>query len=246
VYGDLFRRILIDAGGYPENSVVVTGQPSHDVPYDVGQDAARERISQQLNLQPEVTTVVLAVQTRTGLAHDQNVKLVKTALETIRGFPEHRLLVKFYPRDDRPLRKRIAREKGLLDDLVFAGNVNLFDLLQACDLLVTSSPTVALEAMLFQKPVVTIDPTATGEMASYAESGASIGVTSPDELAQAIRSVLTDEPVRRKLDEGRTRFITDRLHPRDGNAARRVITLAIDMADDHARQAARSTQGEPE
>jgi len=244
VFSELTRHILVSAGGYPENSVVVTGQPSHDLLDDMRGDGARARICYRLSIGPEATIVVLAIQTRTGLAHEQTVKLLRNVLDAIREFPEHRLLVKFCPGEEPSLRRRIAREKGLLDEIVLAGAVNLFDLLQACDLLVTSSPTVALEAMLFEKPVIAVETTGAGEMMSYAEAGAAIGVTDPAQLVAAIRSVLTDESVRRRLDEGRTRFLDDHLPPRDGNAAVRVIGLALTMADEHARRAAGSARDE--
>jgi len=244
VFGELSRQILVGAGGYPEDRVVVTGQPSHDLLDDMRGDDARQRICHRLSIRPEATIVVLAIQTRTGLAHDQTVKFVRNVVEAIREFPEHRLLVKFYPGEERPLRRRIAREKGLLDEIVLAKAVNLFDLLHACDLLITSCPTVALEAMLFEKPVVAVEAVGAGEMMSYAETGAAVGVADPAQLIEAVRSVLTDEAVRRRLDEGRTRFIADYLHPRDGNAARRVTALALAVADEHARRAAGSTQGE--
>jgi glycosyltransferase involved in cell wall biosynthesis len=243
VFGELTRNILIGAGGYPEDGVVVTGQPSDDLLNAMREDGARERICRRLNISAEATLVVLAIQTRTGLSHEHNVKLVRNGLEAIREFPEHRLLVKFYPGEEPPLRRRIAREKGLLDEIVLAKAVNLFDLLQACDLLITSCPTVALEAMLFGKPVVVIETPGAGEMMSYAEVGAAVCVTDAGQLVSVIRSVLTDEAVRRRLDEGRARFVAGHLHPRDGNAARRVVELALTMADEHARQAAGSIQG---
>ena len=232
VYGELFKRTLVDRGGYPPDSVVVTGQPSYDFLYNTRDNDAKERICRQLDIDPEKQIVVLATQTHHGFSDYQNRLLLETVFDAMLEFPENNLVVKLHPAEDPALHRRVASEKRLLDEVVIVKDVNLFDLLQASEVLITAHSTVALEAMLFGKPVVTVNVTGTPDVMPYAESGAAVSVSDAAELVRAIRAVLTDENVRRRLAESRNGFLADCLHPVDGKAARRVVDLALGMVKD--------------
>jgi len=229
VYGELFKRTLIDKGGYPPESVVVTGQPSYDFLYNTRDNGAKERICRQLDIDPEKEIVVLATQTHRGFSDYQNRLLLETVFDAMQEFPQNKLVVKLHPAEDAALHRRVARARRLLDDVVIVKDVNLFDLLLASEVLITAHSTVALEAMLFGKPVITVNVTGTPDVMPYAESGAAVGVSDAAELVRAIRSVLTGENVRRRLAESRDSFLADCLHPVDGKAARRVVDLALGL-----------------
>ena len=65
---------------------------------------------------------------------------------------------------------------------VFAfGEVSLYDALNAADLFVTSFSTAALEAMMFNVPVVTVEPFPPNF--SYSKSGAVFAARTAEELA---------------------------------------------------------------
>jgi len=236
VYGKFFERILVENGGYPEGSVVVTGQPSYDFLYNARDNGARERICSQLDIGRSQDIVVLATQTHRGFTNDQNRRLLEIVFDAIGEFPGKKLVVKLHPAEEPSLHRRIARERGVLDDIVIVKDVNLFDLLRACEMLITAHSTVALEGMLFDKPVVTVNVTGGRDVMPYAESGAAIGVRDAAELTGAMRAVFTDDELQKKLQDGRKKFIADCLYPLDGRAARRVADLALSMADAHAKK----------
>jgi len=229
VYGDLFKRTLIDKGGYPPDSVVVTGQPSYDFLYNTRENGAKERICHQLDIDPSKQIVVLATQTHRGFSDCQNRLLLEIVFDAMRELPQSKLVVKLHPAEKPALHRRVASEKGLVDEIVIVKDVDLFDLLQSSEVLVTAHSTVALEAMLFGKPVITINVTGAPDVMPYAASGAAVSVREAAQLVGAIRAVLTDEDVRRRLAESRESFLADCLRPVDGKAARRVVDLALGM-----------------
>jgi UDP-N-acetylglucosamine 2-epimerase len=232
VYGELFKRTLVEEGGYPADSVAVTGQPAYDFLYNTTDNDSKERICQQLGIDPDKEIVVLATHMHGGAGDYQKRRLLETVFDAMIEFPELKLVVKLHPAEDPALHRRVAGERRLLDDIVIVKDVNLFDLLRASGVLITAHSTVALEAMLFGKPVVTVNVTGTPDVMPYAERGAAVSVRDAAHLVEAIRAVLTEEDLRRRLAESREAFLADCLHPVDGKAARRVVDLALGMVED--------------
>src|SRR4029077_1011946 len=101
---------------------------------------------------------------------------------------------------------------GLDDKVRFLGHRDdVPRLLAASDLLVLPSlyeglPNVVLEAMRFRKPVVATAAPGTTEVVVDGETGLLVPVKTPTALAKAIRAVLRDPSLARRLGEaGRTR-----------------------------------------
>jgi len=231
VYGELFKRILVARGGYPERSVIVTGQPLYDSLHNTRDNGAEERIRRQFNIASDRHIVVLATHTHRGFTLDQSRHLLGTVFEAVCEVPQAKLIVKLHPAEEPSLYRVVAKEKSVLEDVLIVRDVNLFDLLRGCTMLLTAHSTVGLEAMLFGKPVITVNVTGERDVMPYAESGAAVEVRNAAELAHAIRTILGDNETARKLEEGRTRFLADSLRPLDGNAGRRIADLAVSMAD---------------
>ncbi|MCK5558325.1 MAG: CDP-glycerol glycerophosphotransferase family protein, partial [Candidatus Hydrogenedentes bacterium] len=233
VYGELFKRVLVERGGYSPNSVIVTGQPSHDFLHNMRDDGGTQRICRQLGVDPGEEIAVLVTQTHRDFSLDQNRQLLEMVFEAIRDCSHSKLVVKLHPAEEPSLHRQVALEKGVLDAILIVKDVRLCDLLRACELVITAHPRMALDAMLFGKPVIAVNVTGARDAIPYAESGAAIGVRDAAELGKAIRTVLKDGEVRKKLQEATKKFLADCLHTLDGKAAQRVTELALSMAYAH-------------
>lgn len=116
---------------------------------------------------------------------------------------------------DGPLRsdlEAMAAAFGLRLAVKFLGHrEDVPRLLAASDLLVLPSlyeglPNVVLEAMRFRKPVVATAAPGTTEVVRHGETGLLVPVKQPTALAQAIRTVIEDPDLGRRLgNAGRTR-----------------------------------------
>ena len=73
----------------------------------------------------------------------------------------------------------------------------MYDALNAADLFVTSFSTAALEAMMFNVPVVTVEPFPPNF--SYSKSGAVFAARTAEELAGLARRILTEVDFRRAV-----------------------------------------------
>jgi glycosyltransferase involved in cell wall biosynthesis len=135
-------------------------------------------------------------------------------------------------------RKRIedaARSLGVDDRVTFLGyREDVPDLLAACDLFVLPSlyeglPVSVLEAMAAGKPVVATEIGGTREAVSNGETGLLVSPGDPNALAGAIRSVLSDPQLARRLGEaGRQRaleeFSADRMVRKVTQVYERVLS----------------------
>jgi glycosyltransferase involved in cell wall biosynthesis len=225
VMGDLSRR-LWKGQGVPGNKLVVTGAPRFDDKYQWDPGAA-DRIRAALDIPSDKPIITFATQPLAMAVVEQNVNHVVRAAER---FLDHQLVFKVHPRED------VARYQSLLAKLdacnvVIAQQVDLNALLQASDLVITGFSTVALEAMIFQRPVLIINLTGEPDPVDYVSSGAALGAYAPQDIVKQMERLLTDAEVNAALSENRRRYVMDQLYKVDGQAARRVVELMQRLAD---------------
>ena len=229
VYGELYKRVLVEKGGYPQDSVIVTGQPSYDFLHNMRDDGAKVRVCRQLGIEPTERIALLVTHPYRESRDGHNRRVLEITFEAIRNSSRNRLVVKLHQAEEPSLHRQIASEKGVIHNVLIVKDVPLFDLLRACELVITAHPRVVLEAVLFGKPVITVNVAEGRHGAPYAGSGAAVSVRDSEELVKAIEAVSADDELRAKLQEARRILLADCLHPLDGRAAQRVADLAVSM-----------------
>jgi len=225
VFGERSKKVLVKRGVEPEK-LVGTGQPRFDKL--VGKDfAGKKEIYHQLNINDDKGLVVLTTQ----LDDSEGEAVFRNVADAMKKFPEKHLIVKVHPGGSIDFYQRIANEMGI-NNVVITKNIDLYGLLNACDVMLTSFSTTGLEAMILGKPVITINLTGIPDIVPYAESGAAIGVCKPEELASAINSALYDEKTRKSLEEMRKKFVYESAYKMDGKASERVAGLIEEMINE--------------
>ena len=91
--------------------------------------------------------------------------------------------------------------------------------------MITVSSTTGLETLIMGKYLITINLSGKPDEMPYAESGAAIGVYKPKDIAPAIKSILEDQIVRKKLTKKTKVFIYDQCYKIDGKASERIINM---------------------
>lgn len=215
--------------GAPADKIFVTGQPRFDLIWQTKMD--KEQIMSQLGVPENKGIVVLATQPLGTLwRQGDREEFVEAVASAMSEFPEKQLVIKLHPGEKiEEYREMLA---GIDNEAIICQSIDLYGLLRACDLLMTAHSTVALEAMILNKPVITINLTGKPDVMPYAESGAALGVYKKEDLALAIRKALYDPEVRKDLQRNREKFVYEHAYKLDGKASKRVAKLIVQLVEE--------------
>jgi CDP-glycerol glycerophosphotransferase (TagB/SpsB family) len=220
VAGRTARDAYVQRGVNPDN-VHITGQPRFDA--ILKREFHSGNLKVELGIPADRGIIVMATQSFTGVRSEELLReTIAAVINASAQFPHHQLVIKPHPQEDATCYQRIAAG---MDGVIVRQKVDIYELLHACDLLITGYSTVALEAMLFNKPVITINLTGKPDIATYAGSGAALGVYRKEDLAPAIQSALFDSRTREELTQRRRAFFLENAYQPDGQASRRVAEL---------------------
>jgi hypothetical protein len=230
--------------GVPEESVKVVGSPVHErmaaSDNRVLRPGERRELAVRLGL-PEGRPIVLyAAQ---FLDHKRLIAQMMPAVRRSNAV----LLVKFHPRmtDDLSAWRGWASAEGFRphEILFYRDEVNSFDALRLCDVCVTVFSTVAVEAMILEKPVVYVQYLEVAYALPYASTyGAGIDAESPEELQSGIERILGDDALRREIVARGQAGARDDLAGLDGRSLERTLDEIAALV---ARRKGRTRAGGP-
>jgi len=220
VFGDAFKDALVKRGVNPED-IVVTGQPRFDVLVNTKYD--KKWIYEKLDINKEKGLIVFA---STDLSDDEREMTVRELFIAMQQFPDKQLIIKPHPSDDGVMFVELVRKFN--SDAIVVHDY-LYELLSACDVLITTWSTVGLEAMILDKPIIVINLMNRPDMTSYVESGAAVEVNKPGTLSGIIEQILYDDATIQRIKEGRDQYVSDYTFMSDGKASERVTKLIREM-----------------
>ncbi len=230
VPGQYAKDVFI-AMGYPPESVFMVGQPRLDPILNRRFD--NQSVLSGLGVIGDRSVAVLATSPLYLFWNREDRKaFLRAVVRAIEDFPEEQLVIKLHPDERIEHYQRMLREGGF-DNVILTRDVDLYELLHACNLLMTTHSTVALEAMLFEKPVICIDFTGRVAISHYTRDCAAIGIQREEDLVPAIRKALYDPQTRGELEQGRKRFLSKHIYKPDGQTSRRVAELILQLAQDY-------------
>lgn len=207
--GSFGKQIMVNSGFNPE-TIVVTGRPIYDT------------VSHR---NPHKKTILYSTDNfPVAKAQEYAYRICKT----VKKLPNVRLIIKVhYSERNLDIYHKILRALKLPGLVTQKGD--LFKLISLCDVLITGYSTTALDAMVMGKPAVTFNFTDEPSPIPYAESGATWGVHSDDELLEALNQLLFNPLAIEKLRPNWEKFIFDHAYKVDGKACERVIHLMEKM-----------------
>ncbi len=229
VPGQYAKDVFI-AMGYPPESVFIVGQPRLDPILNRSFD--NQSVLSKLDVIADRSVAVLATSPLYLFwSREDRKTFLRTVVRAIEHFPEEQLVIKLHPDERIEDYQRMLRESGC-DNVTLVRDVDLYELLHACNLLMTTHSTVAVEAMLFGKPVICIDLTGRVAISHYTRDGAAIGVQREEDLLPAIRKALYDPQTREGMEQARKRFLSKHIYKPDGQTSRRIAELIIQLAQE--------------
>ncbi len=217
--------------GFPPDNIFIIGQPRFDLILKQKFDPTSLR--KELGIPESKGIVILATQPLVEFylwTEREREKFIDTVTGAMKEFPEKRLVIKLHPDENIDIYQKILR--GTSDDkTIICRDTDTYELLNACDLLITFYSTVALEAMLFDKPVITLNLFDKPDIFPFAQSGAALGVYNQEELVPAIREALYDTSIREELFKKSREFAAKQIFQPDGQASRRGAELILHLVE---------------
>ena len=218
-WGEEWKRLLVEEGNYPEDSLIVCGQQRTDLIPVLKHQRKSEVIS---GLSDQRPLLVFASQPqpdpllRERAAHD--------VFEAAKLFPQLQVVLKLHPREEDTFDyyKRIAHEAGVLDPVIVL-DIDLYRLISVCDMLVTCFSTVGSEAIYFSKPLIVLDHLKQ-DLLGYVKHGVAFQASDAEELAKCIHRILINERVDPDNVE---RYISKFAYRIDGRARFRYLETIL-------------------
>lgn len=222
VYGSIYRDILVKESIYPADSVVITGQPRYDIFSSAEERYSRLDFIKKMGLDPKKRLIFC---TTDGLPESRVAKNAYGLFKVAKSMENSvQLLVKPHPNNmDRDLYFRIRDE--LKVDALIESNLNLYEAICSCDVLVTWFSTTAVEAILLNRPVIVLNLTSEPDYTGYVSEEVAFGAHSVDEFASNLNQIFNGV---RCPEDKRAAFVDKYAYRIDGKASARVIDIVAE------------------
>lgn len=232
IWGQADFARYVSLGNSPDK-LVITGSPKYDEIYTRSQSISKEFIYTKLQLDNKKDFIILATQPIVKFSayntDDRNEILLRNVLSAVSGIADIQLVVKLHPFEDYTMYKRVLKETNS-KDVVLVKDIDILSLINASVCLLTFSSTVALEAMILEKPVIIINLGKKKYGRLFAEKGAALEVYQPEDIRPAIDRILEDQELNKLLESGRKKTVSYYIDKLDGNSSQRVVDLVNKMS----------------
>lgn len=159
---------------------------------------------------------------------NEYVELLGNICKSFNQLPNYSFIIKPHPNESSVILEEIMKQQLNNNIFLFNKEADPFELICISDLLITSHSTSGLEAVILDKPVITVNLTGRPDLVDYVNKGVAIGVYEEDTLCNAINNALYDEDIRSKLSDNRKIYIKDYLL--DGKSSERIADVIENMA----------------
>lgn len=224
VYGQFERSILLEQSIYPEEGVEVTGQVQMD-----SRPAAKMKWRQRTDAGQELRTKTLPC--------PADRLLLFTSQDVYRSFVGPRLLsalaagnrrnflvIRPHPREkDTGFWRELIDHHNVADRTMITGDGTIGEWLDACDVHISSTSTVLIEAVALGRPNIIIGSRQFGDMTACIAEDVAVDLEDFSSLDEALDSWLDTTPEKQLEHEAnRGRFIERHFHRLDGKAGERI------------------------
>lgn len=257
VWNDLMKEQAVALHGYEPDEIRVAGPPQWDRYFREGVVISREDFLRRVGAKQDRRLITVTTTPRELYPHHDHVlRVLLEAIRKRRINTPAQILVRLHPRDDmshyrefeelpevileKPFRRTVRSSDGLAVDVTAESQQHLADTLYHSDVIVNVASTIAVEAAIFDTPVVNVafDGERESEFARsarrYYEFTHYVNVTrhgavrvaaTPHELIDQLNRYLA----RPSLDsEGRHRVVEEQCQFFDGRSAERVADAVLE------------------
>ena len=226
LFGPESHEVMANQIGYVYSERLQNiGQPRFDQLIDDYSIDDRALFLEAFSLDPAKKTALIASQTFkiAGNKHDF-FEVILSTLKSIQGL---QIIIKPHPVEPESYIKKLAQRLGA-KVTVLPSNFDISQAIKSCDFLVTSYSTVAIEAMVANKPVITINLTGMPDVVPYANEGAALGVVNAEELLDVVTKITDDPAFVHQQTSSAKQYIDRELTFCDGKVTERFVKLIFE------------------
>jgi hypothetical protein len=256
VWNELMRDQAVAFHGYDGSEVRVAGVPQWDLYFRPGAITSRDSFLRRIGADPARRLVTLTTTPRELYRHHDHVlRVLIDAMNSGTWAQPAQLLVRLHPRDEiaaytsfdgvphviieKPFRPTVQTGDGLAIDITTDSQQHLADTLRHSDVIVNVASTIAIEAAIFDTPVVNVsfDGETPSEWTQSARRyyhfthyanvtgrGAVRVAERPHELVEHVGRYLLHPELDR---DGRRLVVADQCQFLDGRSAERVASFVV-------------------
>ena len=274
VWNEIMKAQAVDLHGYDPAAIRVVGAPQFDVYFGGKPRSSRDAFFARIGAQPGRKLLTLTTTPRSLYAHHDHVlRELLGAIARGQIAQPVQILVRLHPRDEfdayrefegaphviveKPFRETVRVADGLAVDVMPEHQRHLADTLCHTDVALNVASTIAIEACIFDTPVVNIAFDGPGDTplvrsakryyrfthyVNLINRGGVRVAWSPAEMIQQVNAYLADP----SLDaEGRRLVVADQCQFTDGRSAARAAACVVQELS-AARDAAPDAVGAPQ
>jgi len=220
LFGEKYRRILGEECGYPEEALIITGQPRYDIFYHTDRLFSKQSFRERFGI-PEGKRAVLWTTQSHGMSDEENIANLKAVAASFGELENTILIVKQHPNETDKYTQLIKSylESTAIDLRVMPRDSDTFEQLYFCDIVISKFSTTATEAVVMGKPLIILNLGGAPDRVDYVDEGVAIGVYEQENLTPAIKQLFKDSSF---LEENRQRYVSENLYKIDGKDSSRV------------------------
>jgi hypothetical protein len=240
VYGDVQRQALMHQGMGAER-IVICGSPNLDhLPRQTGQ--VHPLLQKRLGIRPG-DPWVLAATSGPGhrISHRHHRIVIEQLQRLSRALPDVPVVVKLHRKDRLDYYRKALRDCDGTRLVVVAEETygfprDIFEWLQGCSAVLTGASMVAVEAMLMDVPVVTMDFCAEVRDVDFIDFGATTHVTTAGALEGTVREILAAEAPCAEVNAAVHTYLKAAFHSLDYSSSQRGVEALRDIIRDRKRR----------
>ncbi len=177
---------------YKPWEVVVTGSHKLDFLPRTNEVYKKDKILEKFNIK-KVKKIILWTTQSHALSEIENQKNLTAVSNSIKNMQGVCLVIKQHPDENEEHRKLIS--KYLLyyniDAVLPASNSDPYELLFACDVLITKHSTTAIEAIAMNKPVIILNLSGQSDLIDVVDKKVAMGVYREEDLQRVLTSTVS-------------------------------------------------------
>lgn len=151
----------------------------------------------------------------------KNFNIIKTVYKAVKGEKNIKVVVKIHPGETLSFYKNFLKR---YPEIIIT-KIDFYELLNSCDIFVSSYSTTILEAAIFKKPVILFKNFPKRDLVPFGKWGVAKEVRDEREMREAILQLINNSQEREIMRNNQEKFVKHYALKIDGKATERVLNL---------------------